>query len=117
MDGQKMAVLVAPRPTRLTDSAALRLDTCRCAFSWSLRDKLRTTKRRDDILELLLPESECKWISTQLMRVLGAYGGEGSMGEVLMTMQAMKVTKKQAVMKEPLAVPDMNHQKLSKKLD
>ena len=39
-----------------------------CAFSWSLRDKLRTTKRRDDILELLLPESECKWISTQRSR-------------------------------------------------
>ena len=27
----------------------------RCAYSWTLRDKLRTSKRRDDILEVLHP--------------------------------------------------------------
>ena len=39
-----------------------------CAFSWTLRDKLRTSKRRDDILELLLEESECGWVSVQRSR-------------------------------------------------
>lgn len=38
------------------------------AYSWTLRDKLRTSKRRDDILEVLLAESECRWVSAQLSR-------------------------------------------------
>ncbi len=46
-----------------------------CAFSWSLRDKLRTTKRRDDILELLLVDpSEVAWVSSQRSRPLALLG-------------------------------------------
>ena len=41
-----------------------------CAYAWSLRDKLRTTKRRDDILELLLDSEECKWVCQQRSRPL-----------------------------------------------
>ena len=39
-----------------------------CAYSWTLRDKLRTSSKRDDILEVLLEESECRWVSDQRSR-------------------------------------------------
>ena len=41
-----------------------------CAYAWALRDKLRTSKRRDDILELLLDPDELRWVSTQRSRPL-----------------------------------------------
>jgi len=47
-------------------------NTCRylCAFTWSLRDKLRDGDMRDDILSLLLDPAEVEWVSTQRSRPL-----------------------------------------------
>jgi putative membrane protein len=41
-----------------------------CAFSWSLRDKLRDGDTRDDILCLLLSDKEAAWVRTQRSRPL-----------------------------------------------
>lgn len=47
-------------------------ETCRycCAFTWSLRDKLRDAEVRDDILSILLTEDEAAWVFTQRSRPL-----------------------------------------------
>jgi len=41
-----------------------------CAFTWSLRDKLRDGDTRDDILSTLLPPAECAWVLSQRSRPL-----------------------------------------------
>ena len=41
-----------------------------CAFSWSLRDKLRDGDNRDDVLALLLSKKEAAWVKTQRSRPL-----------------------------------------------
>jgi putative membrane protein len=57
-------------------SVALPIDivccVCRylCAFSWSLRDRLRGDDARDDILSLLLDSKEVDWVSKQHSRPL-----------------------------------------------
>ena len=47
-------------------------ETCRylCAFTWSLRDKLRSGDVRDDILSILLDGDELAWVSLQRSRPL-----------------------------------------------
>jgi len=41
-----------------------------CALTWSLRDSLRSSKVRDDILTTLLTEDEAEWLCTQRSRPL-----------------------------------------------
>ena len=47
-------------------------DVCRylCAFTWSLRDKLRDDDMRDDILLTLLSPTDAEWVVTQRSRPL-----------------------------------------------
>jgi hypothetical protein len=47
-------------------------DACRylCAFTWSLRDKLRDGETRDDILSLILGKEEAAWVTSQRSRPL-----------------------------------------------
>jgi len=47
-------------------------EMCRylCALTWSLRDKLRSSSLRDDILTTLLSKDEAEWICTQRSRPL-----------------------------------------------
>ena len=47
-------------------------DVCRllCAFTWSLRDKLRSDDMRDDILSLLLSPRDAEWVTNQRSRPL-----------------------------------------------
>ena len=51
-------------------------EACRylCAFTWTLRDKLRDGEVREDILSLLLGKEEAGWISTQRSRPLAILG-------------------------------------------
>ena len=41
-----------------------------CALTWSLRDSLRSSKVRDDILTTLLSTDEAAWLCTQRSRPL-----------------------------------------------
>jgi putative membrane protein len=47
-------------------------EACRylCAFTWSLRDKLRDGEVRNDILNLLLGKEEAEWVASQRSRPL-----------------------------------------------
>ena len=51
---------------------AVTCDACRylCAFTWSLRDKLRDGEPRDDILSLILGKEEAAWVTSQRSRPL-----------------------------------------------
>jgi putative membrane protein len=42
-------------------------EVCRylCALTWTLRDAVRSSKRRDDILSTLLPKEEVEWVLSQ----------------------------------------------------
>ena len=44
------------------------------AFAWSLRDELRDGDEREDVLELLLPRKEEKWVARQRSRALAIHG-------------------------------------------
>ena len=69
-------LLMLLREIAIKASVSLPIDVvcnvCRylCAFSWSLRDKLRDGDTRDDILCLLLSDKEAAWVRTQRSRPL-----------------------------------------------
>jgi len=44
------------------------------AFAWSLRDELRDGDTRDDVLNILLPKQEAKWVASQRSRALALHG-------------------------------------------
>ena len=52
--------------------ATVTCEVCRylCAFTWSLRDKLRDDEMRDDILTTLLGRKDSEWVVTQRSRPL-----------------------------------------------
>lgn len=69
-------LLMLVREVTIKCSASLPFDVtceaCRylCAFTWSLRDKLRDGDQRDDILGLLLGEQVAGWVAEQRSRPL-----------------------------------------------
>lgn len=70
----KLLMLVREVSTKVSVSLPYDVvaEVCRylCAFTWSLRDKLRDGEVRDDILNTLLGPEEARWVTSQRSRPL-----------------------------------------------
>jgi len=81
LSGEIVSLLVSAwEPHNQTDPMSVKTSTvasvCRylAAFAWSLRDELRDGDTRDDVLNILLPKREAKWVASQRSRALAIHG-------------------------------------------